>query len=309
MSIPTYDKFYRSILKFLSDGKLHNSKEMVSYAARDFKLSKEDMALILPSGRQTILANRVGWAKTYLKKAGLIDNPSRGQYRIMPLGRKLLDDKAVTIDNACLMNYKGFRDFVKPMENQHGDESVSQNSEIKMETPLEIMDSAYNGLKEQLADSLLTNIMAQSPEFFERLVIELLQKMGYGQEIVNAGEVTGKTGDEGIDGIIRQDVLGFDKIYVQAKRWADDHTVGEPEIQQFAGALLGKGASKGLFITTSHFSKQAVNYVEKHMTARIVLIDGTALTKLMIQYGLGVSVVHTYEIMRVDSDYFNEDDE
>lgn len=309
MSIPTYDKFYRSILQFLSDGQIHNSKEMVSYAARDFKLSKEDMALILPSGRQTVLANRVGWARTYLKKAGLIDNPSRGQYRIMPLGRKLLDDKKVTIDNACLMNYKGFRDFVKPMENQHGDESASQNPEIKMETPLEIMDSAYNGLKEQLADSLLTNIMAQSPAFFERLVIELLQKMGYGQEIVNAGEVTGKTGDEGIDGIIRQDVLGFDKIYVQAKRWADDHTVGEPEIQQFAGALLGKGASKGLFITTSHFSRQAFNYVEKHMTARIVLIDGTALTKLMIQYGLGVSVVHTYEIMRVDSDYFNEDDE
>lgn len=309
MSIPTYDKFYRSILQFLSDGQIHNSKEMVSYAARDFKLSKEDMALILPSGRQTVLANRVGWARTYLKKAGLIDNPSRGQYRIMPLGRKLLDDKKVTIDNACLMNYKGFRDFVKPMENQHGDESASQNPEIKMETPLEIMDSAYNGLKEQLADSLLTNIMAQSPAFFERLVIELLQKMGYGQEIVNAGEVTGKTGDEGIDGIIRQDVLGFDKIYVQAKRWADDHTVGEPEIQQFAGALLGKGASKGLFITTSHFSRQAFNYVEKHMTARIVLIDGTALTKLMIQYGLGVSVVHTYAIMRVDSDYFNEDDE
>lgn len=306
MAIPTYDKFYHSILEFLSDGKLHNSKEMVSYAARDFKLSKEDMALILPSGRQTVLANRVGWARTYLKKAGLIDNPSRGQYRIMPLGRKLLNDKAVIIDNAC---YKGFRDFVKPMENQHGDESASQNPKIKMETPLEIMDSAYNGLKEQLADNLLTNIMAQSPEFFERLVIELLQKMGYGQEIVNAGVVTGKTGDEGIDGIIRQDVLGFDKIYVQAKRWADDHTVGEPEIQQFAGALLGKGASKGLFITTSHFSKQAVNYVEKHMTARIVLIDGTALTKLMIQYGLGVSVVHTYEIMRVDSDYFNEDDE
>lgn len=309
MAIPTYDKFYRPILKLLYDGQIHNSKEMISFAARDFKLSKEDMALILPSGRQTVLSNRVGWARTYLKKAGLIETPARGQYRIMPLGKKLLEDKAVTIDNACLMNYKGFRNFVRPMETQNGNASSTDNSEIKTETPLEIMNSAYNGLTEQLADSLLTNIMTQSPDFFERLVIELLQKMGYGQEIINAGEVTGKPGDEGIDGIIRQDVLGFDKIYVQAKRWADDHTVGEPEIQQFAGALLGKGASKGLFITTSHFSRQAFNYVEKHMTARIVLIDGTALTKLMIQYGLGVSVVHTYEIMRVDSDYFNEGDE
>lgn len=176
MSIPTYDKFYHSILKFLSDGKLHNTKEMVSYAARDFKLSKEDMALILPSGRQTVLANRVGWARTYLKKAGLIDNPSRGQYSIMPLGRKLLNDKAITIDNACLMNYKGFRDFVKPMENQHGDESASQNPKIKMETPLEIMDSAYNGLKEQLADSLLTNIMAQSPEFLKDWLLNCSRK-------------------------------------------------------------------------------------------------------------------------------------
>ena len=168
------------------------------------------------------------------------------------------------------------------------------------------MEVAYKKITAQLADELRTNIMGQTPAFFERLVMDLLEKMGYGGELMNRGEVTGQTGDEGIDGIIREDALGFEQIYVQAKRWAMEHAVSEPDIQQFAGALMGKGATKGLFITTSRFSKKAREYVEKHMTAKIVLVDGDTLTRLMIRYGLGVSVVHSYEIKRVDSDYFKE---
>lgn len=185
--------------------------------------------------------------------------------------------------------------------------TLSLRREKNIDFVQESMDIAYKKISDELADELMINIMNQNPAFFERLVMDLLERMGYGGELKNPSEVTGRTGDEGIDGIIRQDALGFDKIYVQAKKWTDDHAVGEPEIQQFAGALMGKGANKGLFITTSHFSKQAKNYVDKHMTAKIVLIDGEMLTHLMIKYNLGVSTIHSYDIKRVDSDYFSDE--
>lgn len=207
-----------------------------------------------------------------------------------------------TIDNAYLSQFKSFQNFMK--RSNKGTKTNSIPTVENVQTPREIMDTAFNDINEQLADDLMPNIMDQDPTFFERLVIDLLEKMGYGGELADTGEVTGQTGDEGIDGIIREDALGFDKIYVQAKRWKDDHAVGEPDIQQFAGALMGKG----VFITTSHFSRNAIHYVEKHMSAKIVLIDGETLTRLMIQYNIGVSTVHTYDIKRVDRDYFNNND-
>lgn len=218
-----------------------------------------------------------------------------------------MQDKNLVIDNDYLSQFEGYQEFMNLSEKEH--ENQSPKAEVEQttqdQTPTEVMESAYNEINAQLADELMSNIMEQDPAFFERLVIDRLEKMGYGSEISESGVVTGKTGDEGIDGTIRQDALGLDKIYAQAKRWSKDHTVGEPEIQQFAGALMGKGATKGLFITTSSFSSHAREYVEKHLNTKIVLVDGDALTKLMIRYGLGVSTFQTYEIKRVDSDYFN----
>lgn len=309
MAIPKYDDFYRAVLEVLSDGELHNSKETIEHCAEVFQLSDEDRSAMLPSDRQTILANRVGWARTYLKKAGLITSPARGKYEITEAGKKAVQDTSINIDNDYLLGYKSFQDFIKTSQPADvvDSKSMQDDKEDAAEsTPQEIMNTAYNRIKTQLADDLMTNIMAQDSTFFERLVMNLLEKMGYGGELANPGEVTGKTGDGGIDGIIRQDALGFDKIYVQAKRWSDDHPVGGPDIQQFAGALMGKGANKGLFITTSHFSKAAKDFVDKHMTAKIVLIDGKELTRLMIDYNLGVSTTYSYDIKKVDIDYFDD---
>lgn len=309
MAIPVYSAFYRAILECLRDKKIHVSKETIAYCADTFHLSEKEKEERLPSGNQTILVNRVGWARTYLKKAGLIESAGKGKYIITERGLETLQKPNIQIDNDYLARFKSFQGFIKPLADQpiqYGEKTLPSKEES---TPLEIINEAYEKITVQLADELMVNIMGQSPAFFERLVMDLLEKMGYGGELTNPSQVTGKTGDEGIDGVIRQDALGFDKIYVQAKRWADDHAVGEPDIQQFAGALMGKGANKGLFITTSHFSKAAKEFVEKHMTAKIVLLDGIKLTHLMIHYGLGVSTTHCYEIKRVDSDYFSDENE
>lgn len=313
MAVPVYDAFYSAILELLADGETHTSKETIGHCADVFHLDQADREEMLESGRQTVLANRVGWARTYLKKAGLISSPSKGKYQITDAGKAALKDAGSRIDNDYLLRFESFRDFTKAAVSSDEDNgkgsSVAALKPDEERTPSEMMDLAYRDINRQLADDLMTMIMQQSPAFFEKLVVELLKKMGYGDRLERSGEVTGKAGDEGIDGIVREDTLGFDKIYVQAKRWSDDHAVGEPDIQQFAGALMGMGATKGLFITTSHFSRQAVSYVEKHMSAKIVLVDGEKLTGYMIQYGLGVSTTHVYEIRRVDSDYFDEEDE
>lgn len=313
MTIPAYHEFYRAVLETLSDGQAHLSKEVMAHCAEVFHISKEEQKILLPSNRQTVLANRIGWARTYLKKAGLIRAIVRGKYKIIDRGMKALQDKSQVIDNTYLARFREFRDFIKASSDEASGskmpKKISVDTESRSEqTPQEIIHEAYQRITLQLADDLMTQIMTQSPAFFEQLVMDLLKKMGYGGAVTDSIQVTGKPGDEGIDGIIRQDALGFDKIYVQAKRWADTHPVGEPDIQQFAGALLGKGATKGLFITTSHFSKAAREYVGKYITAKIVLVDGMMLTRLMIQYNLGVSIVQCYEIKRVDSDYFTDED-
>lgn len=311
MAIPTYNEFYRAVLDCLNDGEVHRSREINNYCADVFHLTPEERSALLPSNRQTVLSNRVGWARTYLKKAHLIESPARGKFKITEAGVKAISDPSLVIDNDYLGTFQSFREFFtssKEEKEEVGSPEVQTETVIES-TPIETMDEAYKKLTSQLADQLLANILAQDPYFFEQLVMDLLEKMGYGGELSEPSEVTSKSGDEGIDGIIRQDALGFDKIYVQAKKWAPERSVGSPDIQQFAGALMGKGANKGLYITTSHFSDKAKDFVDKHMTAKIVLVDGEMLTSLMIKYNLGVSLVHSYEIKRVDTDYFNNDNE
>ena len=309
MPIPKYDEMYNALLEALSDGKIHDKHDIKMHIKKTFGLTDEEMTEKIPSGRMTVVGNRVGWCKTYLKKAGLVDNPKRNSYSITEDGMAALKEMPAGIDNKYLMKYPGFAEFLKGSKSSTNVNTDDIDFGLSAGSPQEEIDTAMKQLNDQLADNLMDAIMQQDPAFFERLVVDLLEKMGYGAELENPGEVTQYIGDGGIDGIVRQDALGFDKIYVQAKRWNNDHSVGSPDIQQFAGALMGKGANKGLFITTSRFSKAALDYVDRHMTAHIVLIDGKELTELMIKYGLGVSTEKIYEIKRIDSDYFNSEDE
>lgn len=243
----------------------------------------------------------MNWAKTYLQKAGLVETPQRGHYRITAEGRIALISGA-SIDLEYLAQYDSFNNFrsIPP-------ESLEQHGEDNIESPSEILDSAYQQITSALADQLMDKVMQLSPAGFERLVVKLLLSMGYGNGIDNAGRVTQLSNDGGIDGIIKEDQLGFSNIYIQAKRWSPEQTVNKPEIQTFVGALQGQQAQKGLFITTAKFSSGAVQYADNLLGVKVVLVDGAALTRLMIKHNVGVSVEHTYEIKRVDSDFFSEE--
>lgn len=303
MGIPKYDEMYRVFLDCLADGKMHRSKEIKDIVATAFHLSNEDRSELLPSGKQPIFDNRLGWTRAYLKKAGLIESPSRGSYVITADGKQVLSEDPQHIDNQYLQRFESFRRFVSP-----DCSTVSPMAPaISSQTPQDVLDGAYEQIHAALIDDVLTEIMKQTPTFFEHLVVKLLTKMGYGGSLEDAGVVIGQSGDEGIDGIIREDKLGFSSIYIQAKRWDCDKVIGRPEIQKFVGALAGQGATKGLFITTAQFSKEARLYAKKQHTTKVVLVDGTTLVKLMIEYNLGVSNEATYEIKRIDMDFFNED--
>lgn len=305
MPIPKYDEMYRAFLDCLADGQQHKSKEVKDAVAGVFSVSEKERAELLPSGKQQLFDNRIGWTRTYLKKAGLVQSPSRGVYVITPAGRQVLDENPPQIDNLFLQRFESFRKFISP--NTEEAVTASPAEKVSSKTPQDILDEAFQQINTTLADDLLNEIMKQSPVFFEHLVVKLLTQMGYGGSVDNAGMVIGQTGDEGIDGIIREDKLGFSLIYIQAKRWDCDKTVGRPELQKFVGALAGQGASKGLFITTAKFTKEAYQYAEKQHTTKVVLVDGTTLAKLMIEYNLGVSTEVTYRIKRIDSDFFAED--
>lgn len=300
MTIPKYQDMYRSFLNFVSDGKEHSLKEIRDFVADKMNVTDDERKVPLPSGKQTLYSNRIAWTKTYLKKAGLIDSPARGIFSITPAGLALLSENPQKIDDDLLMRFKAFREFKKPVDNN------KQSNEIidVQETPQDQIESAFKLINSSLSDEILSEILKQTPEFFEALVVKLLEKMGYGGALPSAGKVVGKTGDEGIDGIIREDKLGFSLIYIQAKRWAPDRTVGRPELQRFVGALADKKRSKGLFITTAKFSKEAVDYAEKQ---QVILIDGNYLTRLMIEHNLGVSVETTYAIKQIDTDFFFDD--
>jgi restriction system protein len=247
----------------------------------------------------------MGWARTYLKKAGLLDAPKRGMVSITERGLEVLKKKPKKVDNNLLKQFPEFLEFQNITKKDVETSEHSDNTQAEKQTPEETIDLAYQNIRQSLAQELIDTVRRLSPTFFERLVVELLVKMGYGGSIKDAGRAIGKTGDEGIDGTIKEDKLGLDIIYIQAKRWQAGNVVGRPELHKFVGALAGQGAKKGIFITTSSFSKDALNYAPKNET-KIVLIDGVQLAQLMIDYNLGVSVQRAYEIKRLDNDYFEE---
>lgn len=299
MAVPDYQSFMLPLLKFCSDGEEHSIKQAKDHLAEQFKLTKEDRGELLPSGKQLRFDNRVQWTRVYLTKAGLLEATRRGHFRITPRGSDVLRQKLKEIDVKYLQQFPEFIQF------QTGTQELptSRNTESDM-TPEETLESAYQSIRGKLAQDLLEQIRNSSPGFFEKLVVELLVKMGYGGSIQDAGKIVGGSKDEGIDGIIKEDRLGLDMIYIQAKRW--EGTVGRPEIQKFAGALQGQRAKKGVFITTSGFSKEAEDFVNK-VDSRIVLISGEKLAEYMIDFDIGVSPAATYEVKKIDMDYFLEE--
>ncbi|MBO1289919.1 restriction endonuclease [Faecalibacterium sp. Marseille-Q3530] len=301
MALPKYDEFYRLVLNALQDGKSHSMKEVRNSIAQTLHLTEQDLSETLSNG-SSVYAGRVGWAKTYLKKAEMIDSPQRGYITITPAGQSLLASNE-PITNALLAKLSSaFLDFYRPQSgNSTSTQSDSGNTQISTpETPQETFERVYNLINEQLADELLNDVLNQSPVFFEHLVVDLMKAMGYGD-----GLVTKYSGDDGIDGIIHEDKLGFNLIYIQAKRWKPDITITKPELQKFAGAMMGPPkVEKGLFITTAKFSPKAKEYATAQ---HIILVDGKKLTELMIEYGVGVSTQKAYLIKRIDSDYFSDD--
>lgn len=302
-------KFYEympTIMEYLADASSHSSKEIRKFCCDKLSISVEEQQVTISSG-ESVVHNRINWAITYLKKSRLIENEKRGVYKITQRGRKATEKGAKYITLEYLKQFKEFNEF------QHSDKTQEKNNDISEtlntenpESPQEQIENAVLKLNSSLADDLMMEIKRISPYDFERLVVQLLVKMGYGSLSFNSDEVTKKSGDEGIDGIISADRFGFDTVYVQAKQW-DKASVGRPEIQKFLGALAGQGAAKGLFITTSHFTKDAIDYANKNLQSKIVLVDGEELCNLMIEYDLGVSTVEIYKIKRIDSDYFNNE--
>jgi restriction system protein len=304
MPIPDYQTCMLPLLRYSSDGEEHQLKDAVQSLAQEFKLTESELNEFLPSGQQPVFINRIGWARTYLKKAGLLITPRRGYFQITARGRTVLHESPREINVKFLERFPEFLDF-KATRKEVVDEGVSQSEAETLpgQTPHEALESAYERLRSELAAEILQALKVSDPAFFENIVVELLVKMGYGGSRKDAGKAIGRSGDEGIDGIIKEDHLGLDSIYIQAKRW--DATVGRPEIQKFAGALQGQRARKGIFITTSEFSKDAYEYVSR-IDSKIVLIDGKALARFMIDFGVGVTTIATYEVKKIDSDYFAE---
>jgi restriction system protein len=305
--IPDFQKIMLPLLKHVKDGKEYRINDIVDAMALIFNVTESEKKEVLPSGQTFVFGSRVGWARTYLKKSGLLDSPKRGIAQITPKGIEVLQSNPGEITVSYLKKFESFMDFhSQKKDNETIDTGIAQPIEIQStQTPEELLEESYQSLRKELAQDILDKILNLSPAFFERLVIDLLIKMGYGGSIQDAGRAIGKSGDEGIDGVIKEDKLGLDIIYIQAKRWQPGNVVGRPEIHKFIGALVGQGAKKGIFITTSSFTKEATGFVPKNET-KIVLIDGFRLSQLMIDYNVGVTLQHSYEIKKMDSDYFEE---
>jgi restriction system protein len=305
MAIPDYQTVMLPLLNTVSDGKPHRIRDMFRPVCEHFDLTDEERQRLLPSGKMTVIRNRVHWAKLYLVRAGLLEVPERGVILISSRGQELLASNPKRVDNAILKQYAEFVAFTQ-LKSERSEQS-SAREEVSVEqtvTPDEALEDAFGVLQESLADEVLGQIRAVTPGFFEKLVVDLLVGMGYGGAADGSGTVVGKSGDGGIDGIIKEDRLGLGLIYVQAKRQKDN--VGRPKIQEFAGALQGRRATKGVFITTSSFTREAREYI-KSIDCNIVLIDGVTLAELMIESNVGVSTVETYLKKRIDTDYFAEE--
>jgi restriction system protein len=305
MTIPDFQSIMLPLMQFASDEQEHSLRETIEYLSEHFHLIDSERKELLPSGRQPIFDNRVGWSRTHLRKADLLEPTRRAYFRITLRGIDLLKQQPFQINMNLLKQYPEYLEFIgKTSQIGSVSDSVIVDEAINQKTPQEILEDEYQKLRETLAQEILEKVKCCSPKFFEQLVVELLVKMGYGGSIKEAGRAIGKAGDEGIDGIIKEDRLGLDTIYVQAKRWND--TVGRPEIQRFVGALAGQGAKKGVFITTSKFSEQAKDYAPRNDT-KVVLIDGEELAQFMIDFDLGVSLVSEYQVKKIDSDYFGDE--
>ncbi|HVY72385.1 MAG TPA: restriction endonuclease [Verrucomicrobiae bacterium] len=307
MAIPKYDELTWPVLDLLKDGAGKSTRQLAAAVAQQFNLSEEEQNAKLPSGSQTYLLNRIGWAGFYLLKADLVTRPKRSHWQITNAGLKALSKGRRKLDRAALMEFPVFREYFKRFTEGRG--RVAESAEIREEpadaTPEEIIADAYKAIQSALKEDLLVVLRRMNAKRFEELVLDLLVAMGYGGSREEA-HMTKASHDEGIDGVINEDRLGLDVIYVQAKRWQDSNSVGRKEVQSFVGALAGKQAHKGVFITTSAFTDTAVSYVSA-LQQKVILIDGDRLAGLLIEHNIGVSKSHTFELKRVDSDYFADE--
>ena len=295
MGIPKFNELFNDILDLLSDKQEYRTRDVKEILSKKLDLTEEERQQLIPSGTEPIIKNRIGWSLTSLKKAGYVESKKWGSVNITELGLKEhKNNPNITIED--LMKIPSYQEYLNGSSKEIIEEGES--------TPEEEIEAAFAQINKKLAGELLENILNNDPIFFERLVLDLLFKMGYGDFRENAGETTSATNDGGIDGIISQDRLGLDKIAIQAKRYSEN-VIGRPVLQNFAGALLGMGLTKGVFITTSTFTKGAIEYANNQANLTIILIDGDKLADLMIEYNVGNFTSHTYEIKRIDSDYFN----
>jgi restriction system protein len=315
MAIPDYQTLMLPVLRRSAEGQ-RRVIHVIDQIADEFGLSAAEREQLLPSGKQPVLRNRIHWAKFYLTKAGLIDVPSRGNFVATEAGRKLLAQNPARIDVAMLEELSPvFREFLNSQ--RHGDQNggaverapvaAPVSGAMPAVTPEEQIENAYRALHSALASDLIERVTQNSPAFFERLIIELLVKMGYGGSHSDAARQLGRSGDGGVDGVINEDRLGLDRVYIQAKCYSNDRSIGRPDVQGFLGSLVGQGASKGVFVTTSTFSGKAREFV-RHLPQRIVLIDGTTLAELMIEHGVGVRTSRAIELKKLDEDFFTEED-
>ena len=297
MAVPKYHEFYNIFLESLSDGQVHSIQECQNYIKEHTNLTLDDSLKKVSSGQPT-WKDRIGWCKTYLKKAGVISSPERGKFQITKAGEQILSENIIITDKLLLERFPSFVEFKFGRKQSNIEENISEK------TPQELFENSYQEITAELSDELLTAVLNMSPDFFERLVVKLMEAMDYGG-YEGAGFVTKSSGDGGVDGVIYEDKLGFNLIYIQAKRWAPDTVISRPEIQKFMGALAGPPKiEKGLYITTAKFSKEAKNYADAQ---HIILVDGKKLTELMIEFDVGVQTQKIYKIKRVDNDFFSED--
>jgi restriction system protein len=304
VAIPDFQTLMLPVLELAADGKEHSIKDARELLAQKFKLTDQERKTLLASGQQPVFDNRVAWAKSYLQQAGALNSHRRGHFQIAQRGEEILRNAPERITIKYLEQFPEFVQFRYATSKEKEEPTATNLIESTGQTPQEALETAYIRLRKDVTSELLVRVKKASPVFFERLVVELLLKMGYGGSRSEAGEAIGSSGDEGIDGIINEDRLGLDVVYLQAKSW--EGNVGGPEIQKFVGALHGKRAKKGVFITTSGFSPDALEYVSK-IDPKVVLIDGVQLSELMIDFNVGVASVSTYETKRIDSDYFGEE--
>jgi len=304
MAVPEYDYLRYAFLKYSSDGKVHHIQQTVDALANYFDLSIEDREALTKNGKNYEFRYRCHWVKTYLTKANLLDAVGRGKYQITRRGVEFFEaHESDVITRIDLMQFPEFAEFATPARQTDHIENFGEHDESEEQTPEDVLENTYQQLAKALKDDLLDTVLSVSPAFFERLVVNLLLAMGYGSSL-DSGDRIGQSGDGGVDGVIREDKLGLDTIYIQAKRYARDNGVGRPAIQGFVGSLMGIGATKGVFITTSYFSKQAIEYADSINNLKVILIDGQQLATLMIEHNVGVSVQRTYEIKQIDENYF-----